>query len=520
MITTVRERRTTVAPPRTPVPAARPWDAAAVGLLAVVISAAGAARPSLWFDEAATISAGTRSLPELWAMLKNIDAVHGLYYLVMHGWFAVFPATEFLSRFSSSLAVGLAAAGVVVLGRTLANRATGLTAGLVFAILPKVTWAGMETRSYALTMAAAVWLTLFCVQAARRGRLWWWLPYTLMMALAALLNVFLILMVPVHAVAVITYARAERRWRVVAGWGAAAVTAVAAVAPFLLFTQTQLFQVGWIFPLGSRTVGMVLQEQYFDHATAFAPVAGLVLLAGAPFVRRMGEGAPRLALTTIAWIALPTATLLVYSALREPLYYPRYLSFTAPGFALLMGVCIVAVARSRAEIGVVVVVLAAAAAPNYLAQRGPYAKAGMDFSQVADVIDRYAAPGDCLVLDNSTTWMPGPIRPLLAARPAVYEKLHDYGRGLTALQRNRLWSSHVAIWAWADKMPDCPALWTVTERDPAVPEHERGRALGPGPRLGRAMAYQVPSRFGFRVVERWQFSFAQVTKSTRVGEGP
>jgi mannosyltransferase len=29
------------------------------------------------------------------------------------------------------------------------------------------------------------------------------------------------------------------------------------------------------------------------------------------------------------------------------------------------------------------------------------------------------------------------------------------------------------------------------------------------------MAYQVPQRFGFHVVERWQFSFAQVTKSTR-----
>jgi len=36
-----------------------------------------------------------------------------------------------------------------------------------------------------------------------------------------------------------------------------------------------------------------------------------------------------------------------------------------------------------------------------------------------------------------------------------------------------------------------------------------------GPRLARAMAYEVPSRFGFRVVERWQFSFAQVTKSVR-----
>ena len=86
---------------------------------------------------------------------------------------------------------------------------------------------------------------------------------------------------------------------------------------------------------------------------------------------------------------------------------------------------------------------------------------------------------------------------------------------MTAVPRNRFWDAPIAIWAWADKMPDCHAMWTVTERDPSLPDHQRGPALPPGPRLGRAMAYQVPSRFGFRVVERWQFSFAQVTKSVR-----
>ena len=87
-------------------------------------------------------------------MVGNIDAVHGLYYLLMHGWFAVFPATEFASRLSSALAAGVAAAGVVVLGRQMSSRAVAVTAGVVFAILPRVTWAGMETRSYALSMAA------------------------------------------------------------------------------------------------------------------------------------------------------------------------------------------------------------------------------------------------------------------------------------------------------------------------------------------------------------------------------
>ena len=197
------------------------------------------------------------------------------------------------------------------------------------------------------------------------------------------------------------------------------------------------------------------------------------------------------------------------------MYYPRYLSFTAPAMALLLGLCVVATWRSRVAITGILVLFAVAAVPNYLAQRGPYAKEQMDYSAVADVINRHAAPGDCLVLDNSAAWMPGPIRPLTAARPEVYAKLRDYGRDRTAVERNRLWDSHGAVWAWADRMPGCPALWTVTERDPSVPDHERGPELEPGPRLGRAMAYQVPSRFGFRVVERWQFSFAQVTRSVR-----
>lgn len=505
MTISVREYRpvTTAAGPH-PVPGR--WDTLVAALLTLVVSASGAARPSLWFDEAATISAATRPVPDLWRMLGHIDSVHGLYYLLMHGWFVMVPATEFFSRLSSSIAVAVAAAGVVVLGRQLSTRQVALTAGLVFALLPRVTWAGMETRSYALTMAAAVWLTIFCVHASRRNRKArnrkaLWFGYSALLVLAALLNVFLLLIVPAHAVLVASCAGR----RALRDWAAATIAVLAVTAPFLMFTQTQLFQVRWISPLEAGTAVRIIQDQYFDRAVPFAVIAGILLLAG--FRRN------RLTAIALTWMALPTATLLLYSVLRHPIYYPRYLSFTAPAMALLLGACIVTVGRSRLGIAAIIAALAVAAAPNYLSQRGPYAKEHMDYSQVADVIDRYAAPGDCLILDNSTTWKPGPIRPLTAARPAVYQKLHDYGRGRTGIQRNMLWDSHIAIWAWADKMPDCPALWTVTERDPALPDHQRGDALPPGRRLGRAMAYQVPGRFGFHIVERWQFSFAQVTKS-------
>ena len=482
-------------------------------MFAAVVCAAGAARPSLWFDEAATISASTRSVPDLWRLVHNIDAVHGLYYLVMHGWFTVFPATEFWSRLSSCLAVGIAAAGVVVVAKQFSTRTVAVCAGVVFAILPRVTWAGIEARSYALTAAAAVWLTVLVVTAARRNAAALWPLYGLALVVSTLLNVFVVLMVLVHAVVVPVVAskRATVVW-----WAATSTVAVLVLAPFLAFCRNQIAQVRWISPLDAGTVLDIAKEQYFDHSVSFAVLTVVVLVAVLVARRQWDPSNRQLAAVAVAWIVLPTAVLLVYSVVQQPIYYPRYLCYTSPAMALLIAVCTVALFRTRERVTAMLAAFALAATPNYLLnQRGPYAKEGMDFSQVADVITAHAAPGDCLILDNTTAWKPGPIRPLTAARPAAYEKLVDPGRGLRGSQRNRLWDAHLGIWGVADRVRLCTVLWTVSERDPTVPERQSGPGLDPGVRLKRAPAYQVPQHMGFHIVERWQFSFAQVVKSTR-----
>ena len=195
------------------------WDPLVVAVFAAALSAAGAARPSLWFDEAATISAATRSVPELWRMLGNIDAVHGLYYLLMHAWLSVVPATEFWVRLPSCLAVGVAAAGVVVLARLHASRTIAVTAGIVFAILPRTTWAGIEARPYALSTACAVWLTVLLVVALRRDRRALWVGYAAAVVGSTVLNLFTVLIVLPHAVMVVLSPRgraAGRHWLVAA----------------------------------------------------------------------------------------------------------------------------------------------------------------------------------------------------------------------------------------------------------------------------------------------------------------
>ncbi|HEY1440612.1 MAG TPA: hypothetical protein VGF65_07195, partial [Mycobacterium sp.] len=216
-----------------------------------------------------------------------------------------------------------------------------------------------------------------------------------------------------------------------------------------------------------------------------------------------------------AWIVLPTAFIVIYSAIGEPMYYPRYLIFTAPAAAVVLALCIAMIARKPWPMAGVVLLCAVAALPDYLfTQRWPYAKEGWDYSQVADLISSHAAPGDCLMVDNTAPWKPGPIRALLASRPPAFRSLIDVERGVYGPKVGSLWDGHVAVWLTTAKINKCPTIWTITNRDKSLPDHQTGASLSPGA-FGRAPAYRFPGYLGFRIVERWQFHYSQVIKSTR-----
>lgn len=499
-----------------------PWG---VAVLAAVISVGWAPKPSLWFDEAATISASaSRTLPELWRTLGHIDAVHGLFYLLMHGWYMIFPPTEFWSRLPSCIAIGAAAAGVTVFTRQFtvgaSGRATAVCAGVVFAILPRTTWAGVEARSYALAVAVSAWLTVMFVVAVRTNKARLWLYYAPALALAILLSLNLILLVPVHAVMLRFLAPKNSRKSPAIRWALASSVAIGAMTPYAVFAHGQVRQVDWIYPISWHYGFDIVQRQYFDHSVPFAILWVVLIVAaiGARLAGRRGPSGQTRALLSIcvAWMVIPTAILVIYSAIGEPMYYPRYLILTTPAMAAVMAVCIVTIARRSWPIAGILLIFAGAAVPDYLfVQRGPYAKEGWDYSQVADVIVAHAKPGDCLLVDNTVPWKPGPIRALLAARPSAYQPLIDVGRGVYGPKVGSLWDGHVAVWLVTAKINKCTTLWTVTDHDKSLPAHQTGQALPPGSAFGRAPAYRFPGFLGFHIVERWQFHYSQVVKSTR-----
>jgi mannosyltransferase len=489
-----------------------------VGVFAAAVNLAGAGRPSFWYDEAATISASySRTLDQLWQMLGNVDAVHGLYYLFMHGWFQVFPPTEFWSRAPSGIAVGAAAAGMVVLGSQFSVRSVAVSSGLVCAILPRATWAGIEARPYAFSMMAAVWLTVLLVHATRRDNAWVWLTYGIVLATSVLLDLYFVLLFVAHIAFVGIYLR---RRSVLVPFAMTSVVALCAVTPFVREDISQAHQIIWISPIGRRTIEDVAIQQYFERSPLFAVVSALVVATAVVLwlfssVRLM-PGDRRLLTLAIAWMLIPTTAILMWSAWVDPIYTPRYLCFTAPAMALVLGVCIGGLAVTPWAAAAVVSVLALAAAPNYLlAQRSPYAKYGMDYSQVADLISTTAAPGDCLLVNDTVTFMPAPMRPLMAARPDAYRKLIDLSLWQRATDRNDVFDTNLIPEASAGPLSGCRVVWIITQADGSRPAHEQSSMLPPGDRFGNTPAFSVHYDLGFRLLERWQFNLVQVIKAER-----
>jgi mannosyltransferase len=493
-------------------------DPLVVAVLGIVVSLAGAGRPSFWYDEAATISASySRSLSQLWQMLGNVDAVEGLYYVLMHGWFTVFPPTEFWSRVPSGLAVGGAAAGVVVLGKQLSSRTVAVASGVVCAILPRTTWAGIEARPYALSMVAAVWLTVLLVYAVRRNNAWAWLSYALVLAISILVDVYLLLLPFAYAAFIFGFRRSRT---VIRRFAVMSILTIGALTPFFTVVAGQAHQISWVAPIGHRTIEDVAIQQYFERSPPFTIVSALIVVTAIVLwlftSAHLVEGDRQLLTLAIGWLVIPTAVIVSWSALVHPIYTPRYLCFTAPAMALALGVCIGALAVKPWAGAAVISILAIAATPNYIfAQRNPYAKYGMDYSQVADLITAKAAPGDCLLVNDTVTFMPAPMRPLMAARPDAYRKLIDLTLWQRATDRRDVFDTNLIPEVVAKPLSHCRVVWIITQADKTRPDHEQAATLPPGESFGATPAFAVPHGLGFRLIERWQFNLVQVIKATR-----
>ncbi|GAA1482370.1 glycosyltransferase family 39 protein [Gordonia sinesedis] len=492
-----------------------------IGVAAALVAGYGGWRPSLWYDEAATISATDRTVAQMWRLVEHVDSVHAAYYLMVRGWTAVFGFSEFSVRAPSALAVGAAAGLLVVVGRRLWDNRFGVIVAVVFVTLPRVGWAGVEARSYASTMLLAVAATLVLLIALDRGR-WWWVGYTALVVASGLWFFLAVALIVGHVgVVVAVRYRSGCRW-LPRGYLVATGVAVLLLCPYGVWVFGQRDQVSWIPATTFRTLGTFALFEYPNGSWAYLLAALVVLIGGTVVAATVRVDAHwRVAAVALAWWLAPAIVVVGFSWLGSAIYTPRYLAFTVPGLAIGIAWAVRQLTRGRRWATVLVVgVVVVVAIPDYLAQRGPYGRfGGTDFSQVADYVGAHARPGDCVAFGSSPSWSPVSQRVIARAKPADFAGLRDVGARVSADRAGALWDVDKPVTAYRSFAQTCAVMWVLTDRDRA-----RAARLFPGGtlywhfepfRFADSALYRELAAAGLRIDRQIPFNNSQVVEMRR-----
>ncbi len=438
-----------------------------LGVAAAALGVWRAWEPSLWLDEIATIIAVDRSWTELFAMLARTDAVHGLFYVLTKPWTDLVGTSPTTLRLPSSIFIGIAVFGMVLLADRLIGRTAALWAGVLLAVFPAVTGAAVEARSGAMTIAVAVAANWLFVQAlARPGRRGLWIGYTATMVAGGVLFFPMLSLWAAHG---ITLLWGVRRREVVGRWLGAMVAGTILVTPFLVLVGSQRGQVSWIrSPTVETVIEIFLVDAWFRTALA-AAVAWLLILLAAWRTRteRAWVGTPSAISLAVPWALVPIVALTAVS-LVLPMLLPRYLLFSAPALVLLM-VAGVRVFPVHYQI-IPVLAFVLACMPAYLHQRTEYAKGDPDWAAAARVVADGAHPGDAVLFLPETHGMKYQRSPRRAmdGYPEAFTGLDDPGLIATGRQYGVLWGEGLYLDEAVERLGPGQKAWILVSRRQAA----------------------------------------------------
>ncbi|XVQ87244.1 glycosyltransferase family 39 protein [Microbispora siamensis] len=499
--------------------------------------------PPPWRDEAATVSAVGRTFPQLAHLLQSVDAVHGLYYALMHVVAGLSGTAEVALRIPSVVAGALAAAGTGALGRALGAPRAGLYGGVLLALMPIFSRYVQEARPYGMTAAAAVGVTLLFLRVLRSPTSAVLAAYAAALTVLAYLNLFAFLVVGAHGVALILSRGPLLRW------ACAATPALAAVAPLAWLGSRQSAQVGWISRPEAGDVGRLAVQLFGDlggatgpgvaplswalalFGLAYAAVVGVRRARAARRAEKPGESpvespaespvespvesaactpSGRLAETpaalvrlTLPWLLVPALVLLSASWALHPVYVFRYVFCCVPAAALLAGAGLAALPP-----GLAAAMLAAwlgLSVPGQLATRGPDGRQD-DPRPVMALLAAEAKPGDGVL------FVPAKVRKYEAVYPSVFGRLRDVALARSPEQDGSFPGREVGTRALAARLDGLRTLWVVG--------HTGKNAMPAGRRALVARSFAPAGRWTFRglFVDRYDLRHAHRSNGAGVGK--
>lgn len=365
------------------------WLAGLIALVGVGETAPFLRASSFWIDEAATLSAAQRPFGSLWRLCLHQDAVLGAYYVILHGWIAIFGASEASVRTPSLIAYGVTIYLTVLMGCRLFGARAGVVAGFLCIAMPGLAWSALDARPTAIATATvtASMYALLTSRPAQSRRAW---ISGALLALGVLLQL--------TAVFVLA-AQRSLNWR---HWKRyiPVVVCLIPLIPLAVVAYREQAQVGWLPTsfLGNLAAAVCMQfvtgarstTTWVNAANISAVVLGVILLAGSLTYIVRTRAVP----IVTRWAYLPALLAVTLGLVGVHLYNDRYFAICAPGLALTLGA---SCQRLRARhLVVLAATVSLLAVPSIVGQRSPDGKWGENLRQTAAFIA--AAPAGAPVI--------------------------------------------------------------------------------------------------------------------------
>jgi 4-amino-4-deoxy-L-arabinose transferase-like glycosyltransferase len=351
--------------PGAPAPGLGP-SAGGILLLAAGLRFAFLGRHSLWSDEMFVVWVSRFSWHDLFSVVRAVDFHPPLYYALMKAWIGLAGTGEAALRAPSAVFSVLGVWLTYALARRVSSEQVSLLGALLVATAPFHVMAGQEARMYPLLGALALGSTLTVVTAVARGGVLRWGLYTVLSALMVYTSYLGVLVIAAHAVWIFGWERRRLRWWLTTMGGIACL-----YAPWLPSLWVQIGQARAYDQLvalqdisaasasGAARVGDVLALFAFGGSlfgtsgyftvTNVGPSERLVVLL--PFLAMIAFGvasawADRSRLAPLGLPLVVPITAVAVLSIVKPIFVPRWFSFLAPFWAMLLALGIVELARS------------------------------------------------------------------------------------------------------------------------------------------------------------------------------
>jgi mannosyltransferase len=428
---------------------------------------------TVWYDETATITSASRTFGQLLFESTHVDAVHTLYYAIMHVVFAVFGYSPFALRTPSAIAIGLAAAVTVILARQFGDPRRALFAGIVFCIIPRVTWAGTEGRGYATTALLAGLVTLVLVKAVRSPLRRWWVLYGVIAFVSCVFFAFLAFVIAAHAITMLWLVIRDRSQARVpfVRWLITTAAVAVAILPFARRVMGQSGQVYWIGHFGPPVFGEVFYSQWFSQsATLYSQLLWIFAIAGSVVLIWRAKSFS-LGPVVVPLVFIPTIGMVFITIVGPHIYNPRYLTMCAPFVAIVIATAISARLGWLPLMGAVLIVFAIMGSGAYFAERGTYNKESADWAGVAREVAEQRAQ---LPPNSKTAIIWGPAQnqrnrseeTIAWAYPSAFAGMIDVTRDKTGAQIGQLWDTRLPLEKSLSRLEGADAAYYVTGRVP------------------------------------------------------